>query len=69
MAGKRREQITRLGPQALETKALPGADNDPGAPVLFDAPGATAQGTRVRSTQAPEVPRVVYSVPTFRWSR
>jgi hypothetical protein len=64
-----RDQITRLGPEALETKALLGADNDPGTAVLFDVAGATPNGTRVRSTQAPEVPRVVYSVPTFRWSR
>jgi len=64
-----REQITRLGPPALESNALLGADDDPGAAVLFDVSGATPNGTRVRSTQAPEVPRVVYAVPTFRWSR
>jgi hypothetical protein len=64
-----REQITRLGPPALETNALLGADDDPGSAVLFDVAGATPNGTRVRSTQAPEVPRVVYAVPTFRWSQ
>lgn len=64
-----RDQITRLGPPALESTALLGADDDPGAPVLFNVAGATPNGTRVRSTQAPEVPRVVYVVPTFRWQR
>ena len=64
-----RDQITRLGPPALETSALLGADDDPGAAVLFSVAGATPNGTRVRSTQAPEVPRVVYAVPTFRWQR
>ena len=64
-----REQITRLGPPALETNALLGADDDPGAAVLFNVAGATPNGTRVRSTQAPEVPRVVYAVPSFRWSQ
>ena len=64
-----RDQITRLGPPALESNVLLGADDDPGAAVLFDVAGATPNGTRVRSTQAPEVPRVVYAVPTFRWSR
>ena len=64
-----RDQITRLGPQALETRAWLGAADDAGAPVLFDVPEATPDGTRIRSTQAPEVPRVVYAVPTFRWQR
>ncbi len=62
-----RDQITRLGPPALETTALVGADDDRGAPVLFNVAGATPNGTRVLSTQAPEVPRVVYALPTFRW--
>jgi len=64
-----RDQITRLGDPALESRAWLGAADDPGAPVLFDVAEATPHGTRIRSTQAPEVPRVVYTVPTFRWQR
>ena len=64
-----RDQITRLGPPALETNALLGADDDAGAPVLFNVAGAVPNGTRVLSTQLPEVPRVVYVLPTFRWQR
>lgn len=64
-----RDQITRLGPPALESRALLGADTDPGTAVLFDVPGATPNGTRILSTHAPEVPRVVYTVPTFRWTQ
>ncbi|HKX41759.1 MAG TPA: hypothetical protein VJO99_11410 [Burkholderiaceae bacterium] len=63
------DQITRLGPVAFESNALLGADDDPGTPVLFNVAGAAPNGTPVLSTHAPEVPRVVYTVPTFRWTQ
>lgn len=64
-----RPLITRTGPEALETKALLGTDNDYGAPVLFNVNGATPNGTRVLNTAVPDVPRIVYIVPTFRWAQ
>ncbi len=61
--------VTRTGPEALESQALVGGDDDLGAPVLFNVAGATPNGTRVANTAAPEVPRIVYAVPTFRWNQ
>jgi hypothetical protein len=61
--------ITRTGPEALESMALVGTATDFGAPVLFNVAGATADGTVVRNTAAPDVPTIVYTVPTFRWDQ
>lgn len=61
--------VTRTGPEALESLALLGADTDAGAPVLFNVAGATPNGTSIVSTAVPEVPHVVYTVPTFKWSQ
>jgi hypothetical protein len=59
--------ITRTGPEALESAALVGGAADFGAPVLFNVTGATPNGTIIRNTAAPDVPRIVYTVPTFKW--
>src|SRR5690606_37483117 len=64
-----KELTIRTGPAALESMAKVGADNDPGAPVLFSVAGASPNGTAVRSTAVPDVPRIVYVVPTFRWQQ
>src|SRR5690606_22594759 len=62
------ELVTRLGPVALgATFALP-AEDDPGAPVLVDPNGSDAQSL-VPASAAPDDPRVLYVVPTFRWER
>jgi hypothetical protein len=45
-------------------------DGDPGAPLLPD--GAEAQaplGLVIPASAAPDAPRIVYTLPTFRWSR
>lgn len=57
----------REGPPALESMAKLAGEDDAGAPVLFNVPGATPNGTVIPSTAAPEVPRIVYVVPTFKW--
>jgi hypothetical protein len=60
--------ITQLGPVAEgDPMALP-AEDDMGAPVLRDPAGSTAQ-SRVRASAPPKDPRLLYVVPTFRWSR
>jgi hypothetical protein len=64
---EKKDLTIRVGPPALESLAKLGADNDPGAPVLFNVSGATPNGTVVRSTAVPDVPRIVYVVPTFKW--
>lgn len=63
-----RELVTRLGPVALGTAMDPGAPDDPGAAVLPD-PGGSEEQTVVPASEAPEDPRVLYVVPTFRWQR
>ncbi|RAP40150.1 hypothetical protein BYZ73_16555 [Rhodovulum viride] len=64
----RTDLVTQLGPVALgEAMALPPED-DMGAPVLPDPAGSTAQ-TRVLASAPPKDPRLLYVVPTFRWSR
>ncbi len=64
---EKKDLTIRVGPPALESLALIGAVNDPGAPVLFNVSGATPNGTLVKSTAVPDVPGIVYVVPTFRW--
>ncbi|NDW00113.1 hypothetical protein [Salipiger sp. PrR002] len=60
--------ITREGPDAEGPAfALPD-EGDPGAPVLRQTGGATAQ-TPVPASAPPADPRLLYVVPTFRWQR
>jgi hypothetical protein len=59
--------ITRIGDVAEGAPVLEGAEGDMGAPVLFNVPGAVPHGTRILSSARPEVPHVVYVVPTFLW--
>lgn len=59
------DKITRRGPVA-EGRALErGADKDWGAPVL-DLPG-TGLYAVVPASAPPDAPRVLYTLPTFRW--
>ena len=45
-------------------------DSDPGAPLLPDGAQAEAPfGLVVPASAAPDAPRIVYTLPTFRWSR
>ena len=62
-----RDQVTRVGPIADGPAMKVGAANDPGAPVLAVGSG-TAPNTVVPATAPPDDPRVVYTVPTFRWA-
>ncbi|MHB1191494.1 MAG: hypothetical protein ACYC6F_00485 [Longimicrobiales bacterium] len=62
------ELVTRLGPVALGPGVKVGADDDPGAPVLLDPTGSQEQSF-VPASDAPDDPRVLYVVPTFRWQR
>ncbi|MFD1158912.1 hypothetical protein [Roseovarius aestuarii] len=63
-----RDLISHLGPVAEgEAVALP-SDEDAGAPVLRDSSGSTQQSL-VRSSAAPKDPKLLYVVPTFKWSR
>ena len=68
------ERITRDGPvwetERMSIEPFDGlaADTDPGAPVRISPQGANA-GTLVRASSPPDVPEVVYLVPTFRWNR
>ena len=62
-----RDQVTRVGPIAAGPAMKVGAANDPGAPVLAAGSG-TAPNTVVPATAPPDDPRVVYTVPTFRWA-
>lgn len=64
-----RELITRVGPEVLQCQALLGSDTDPGAPVLFNVAGASPHGVPVPSSAVPDVPAIVYVVPTFAWQR
>lgn len=69
--------ITRDGPlveaHRVEIRALPalGPDHDAGAPVIQVAtPGAAGlPGVIVKASAPPEVPELIYTVPTFRWDR
>ena len=61
------EMTSRLGPVAEGPAfALP-AEDDMGAPVLRDPAGSTAQSL-VLASAPPKDPRLLYVVPTFRWS-
>ena len=62
-----RDEVTRVGPIAEGQAMQVGADTDFGAPVLR-AGNAVAPNTVVLSTAPPDEPRVVYVVPTFRWT-
>jgi hypothetical protein len=62
-----RDQVTRVGPIAAGPAMKVGAANDPGAPVLAAGSG-TAPNTVIPATAPPDDPRVVYTVPTFRWA-
>jgi hypothetical protein len=63
---EQREQVTRVGPIGAGPAMSVGADDDPGAPVLRKASG-TDLATIVQASAAPDVARVMYTVPTFRW--
>ena len=58
--------VTRLGPVAIGPAVVTGAADDPGAPVLRDPAGETAN-TIVPASAPPDDPRILYVVPTFRW--
>ncbi len=60
------DKVTRVGPVALGENVVAGAADDPGAPVLLAAEGSD-QNTRVLASAPPDDPRVLYTVPTFRW--
>ena len=62
-----RDEVTRVGPIADGQAMEVGADTDFGAPVLR-AGNAVAHNTVVLASAPPDEPRVVYVVPTFRWS-
>lgn len=68
------ERITRLGP-VVETHRMRvepftglAADQDAGAPLRMVNEGGTA-GTLVPASLPPDVPQLVYVLPTFRWER
>jgi hypothetical protein len=61
------ELVTRLGPVALGTDVILPADDDPGAPILIAQNGSKVQSL-VPASAAPDDPRVLYVVPTFRWA-
>lgn len=61
------DKISRLGPVAEGPAVALPADDDPGAPVLRDPTGTTGQSL-VMASAAPKDPRLLYVVPTFRWS-
>ncbi|WSH68239.1 hypothetical protein U8Q05_30670 (plasmid) [Rhizobium ruizarguesonis] len=63
-----RDLVTRLGPVATGAPVRLAADDDAGAPVLTDPAGDTGQ-TLVLASAPPADPRVLYVVPTFRWTR
>lgn len=62
-----RAEVTRVGPIAMGPAMKIGAPDDPGAPVLAMA-SATAANTVVPASAPPDAPRVLYTVPTFRWN-
>lgn len=59
------DKVTRLGPVADGPVVETGADDDPGAPQQVRA--GTAQNTVVPASAPPDVPRLMYVLPTFRW--
>ena len=61
------QKVTRLGPVAEGVALQVGADDDFGAPVLA-APGVGPH-TVVLASAPPDDPRVLYTLPTFRWQR
>ena len=63
-----RDRVTRVGPVAEGPQMQVGADDDPGAPVLRDGT-AVARNTLVPASAPPDDPLILYTVPTFRWSR
>ena len=63
-----RDLITRVGPVAQGPRMHVGADDDPGAPVLRFV-NAKAPNTLVPASAPPDDPFILYTVPTFRWSR
>ncbi|MGE5815105.1 MAG: hypothetical protein ACM36C_11505, partial [Acidobacteriota bacterium] len=63
---EQRDEVTRVGPIAEGPAMQVGADDDPGAPVLRTASG-TQPHTVVLASAPPDDPRVVYTMPTFRW--
>lgn len=62
-----RERITRLGPVATGERLSVATETDPGAPVLPDQNGESSH-TVVPASAPPDEPRVLYVLPTFRWS-
>jgi hypothetical protein len=62
-----RDLVTQVGPIATGPAMKVGAATDFGAPVLAVGSG-TAPNTVVPATAPPDDPRVVYTVPTFRWA-
>ncbi|MGB5560264.1 MAG: hypothetical protein WBN04_19900 [Paracoccaceae bacterium] len=60
--------VTRTGPVPEGPAMIEGAPDDAGAPVLPDPAGSTAHLV-IPASEAPDDPRVLYAVPTFRWHR
>ncbi|EHR71494.1 hypothetical protein BurJ1DRAFT_2666 [Burkholderiales bacterium JOSHI_001] len=69
-----RERITRDGPViethrvVVQAHALLGPDKDAGAPIA-DVPSGGTVGSVVPASSPPDLPEVLYVVPTFRWDR
>ena len=63
-----RDEVTRVGPIAEGPAMVVGAADDPGAPVLR-APGGNGEYTVVPSSAPPDEPRLMYILPTFRWTQ
>ncbi len=59
------DKVTRLGPVAEGPRVETGADDDAGAPVLVR--DGSAQNTVVPASAPPDVPLLMYVLPTFRW--
>ncbi|MEP6496230.1 MAG: hypothetical protein ABJF01_26410, partial [bacterium] len=62
-----RDQITRVGPIAAGPNMQVGAADDPGAPVLQLA-AFGANDSVIPASAPPDEPRIVYVVPTFKWT-
>jgi hypothetical protein len=62
------DKVTRLGPVAEGPAMREAPADDPGAPVLADPAGPVLH-TVVKASAPPDPPRVLYTVPTFRWTR
>ncbi|MDR7269337.1 hypothetical protein J2X20_001966 [Pelomonas saccharophila] len=67
-------RITRDGPVVethrvqIQAHALLGVDQDAGAPIEDVGSGGTV-GTVIAASAPPDLPSVLYVVPTFRWDR